>query len=108
MTRHDNPTTEEKKRQVRREEKKGRVQIMGINYNRIAQIATLSRNIDKDGITWSNELNIISWNNGVPVFDIREWDESHNKCRLGVKLSADEMKQLVNGFSKYAKEVELI
>lgn len=81
---------------------------MGINYNRIAQVATLSRNIDKDGITWINELNIISWNNGRPVFDIREWDESHNKCRIGVKLDSDEMKQLVDGFSKYAKEVELI
>lgn len=81
---------------------------MGINCNLIRQIATLSRNIDKDGITWTNELNIISWNNGVPVFDVREWDESHNKCRIGVKLSADEMRQLVNGFSNYAKDMELI
>lgn len=81
---------------------------MGINYNRIAQIATLSRNIDKDGVTWSNQLNIISWNGGTPVFDIREWDESGNKCRLGVKLSPEEMKQLVNGFSKYAREMEQI
>lgn len=81
---------------------------MGINYNRIAQVATLSRNIDKDGVTWTTELNIISWNNGRPCFDLREWDESHNKCRIGVKLTPEEMKQLVDGFSKYAKEVELI
>lgn len=81
---------------------------MGINYNIIKPIATLSRSIDKDGITWTSELNIISWNNGTPVFDLRSWDESHNKCSVGLKLSADEMKQLITGFREYAEEVGLI
>lgn len=82
--------------------------VMGINYNRIAHVANLSKSIDKDGIEWTNELNIISWNGGHPVYDLREWDESHNKCRVGVKLSLEEMTQLVKGFSDFVKEVELI
>lgn len=81
---------------------------MGINVNIIRTIANLSSNIDQNGDRWTNQLNLISWNNGRPVFDVREWNENHSKCRVGVKLDADEVMNLVQGFTQYAKEVELI
>lgn len=79
---------------------------MGINFNLISTIATLSTSIDKNGDRWHNELNIISWNGGKPVFDIREWDEDHNRMRYGVKLNSDELVMLQQGIDAFLKEVE--
>ena len=28
---------------------------------------------------WRKELNLISWNGASPKYDIREWDEPHEK-----------------------------
>ncbi|MEX1029981.1 MAG: PC4/YdbC family ssDNA-binding protein [Paenibacillaceae bacterium] len=36
---------------------------------------------------WSKELNLISWNDREPKFDIREWSPEHDKMRKGVTLS---------------------
>lgn len=49
----------------------------------IGVIATGSRG-------WNKELNIVSWNNGKPKYDIREWDENHEKMGRGTTLTEDE------------------
>ena len=28
---------------------------------------------------WTKELNLVSWNDGKPKYDIRDWDPTHNK-----------------------------
>ncbi|MGL5330212.1 MAG: YdbC family protein [Peptostreptococcaceae bacterium] len=43
---------------------------------------------------WSKELNLVSWNNGQPKFDIRDWDPSHEKMGKGITLTNDELKEL--------------
>lgn len=43
---------------------------------------------------WNTELNVVSWNEGAPKFDIRSWDPEHEKCGKGITLSGDEMKEL--------------
>jgi len=40
---------------------------------------------------WKKELNMVSWNDRAPKYDIREWDAEHTKMRKGVTLTADEM-----------------
>lgn len=40
---------------------------------------------------WTKELNVISWNGGNPKFDIRDWDEKHEKMSRGITLHEDEM-----------------
>jgi len=45
---------------------------------------------------WKKELNIISWNDRAPKFDIREWDPEHEKMAKGITLNADELKELKN------------
>ncbi|MCM1989595.1 YdbC family protein [Oceanirhabdus seepicola] len=45
---------------------------------------------------WKKELNIISWNDRAPKFDIREWDPEHQKMGKGITLSNDELKELKN------------
>ena len=40
---------------------------------------------------WTKELNLISWNDRAPKYDIREWSPDHSKMGKGVTISADEM-----------------
>jgi hypothetical protein len=39
---------------------------------------------------WSKELNLISWNDREPKYDIREWSPEHDKMGKGVTVSKDE------------------
>ncbi len=43
---------------------------------------------------WTKELNLVSWNDREPKFDIREWDETHEKMGKGVTLTNEEIKVL--------------
>lgn len=42
---------------------------------------------------WAKELNLISWNDKEPKYDIREWDAAHEKMGKGVTLSNEELKK---------------
>lgn len=46
--------------------------------------------ISENGNGWSKELNLVSWNNGVEKFDIREWAPDHEKMSKGVTLNEEE------------------
>jgi len=43
---------------------------------------------------WKKEFNLISWNGRDPKYDIRDWDEQHEKMGKGVTLSKEEVIQL--------------
>ncbi len=43
---------------------------------------------------WNKELNLISWNDREPKYDIRDWSPDHEKMGKGVTLSKDELKEL--------------
>lgn len=44
---------------------------------------------------WTKELNLVSWNGREPKYDIREWDENHEKMGKGITLSKDEFDALL-------------
>ena len=46
------------------------------------------------GNGWKKELNIVSWNDREPVYDIRTWSPDHERMGKGVTLAPDEMKML--------------
>ncbi len=50
-------------------------------------IATLST--ERSG--WTKELNLVSFNDQVPKYDLRTWDPEHEKMGKGVTLSKEEM-----------------
>ena len=50
--------------------------------------------VSQPNIVWIKELNLISWNNREPVFDLRTWDESHERMGKGITLTADDLKNL--------------
>lgn len=53
-----------------------------------------SRSISQLAKGWSKELNLVSWNDAAPKYDIREWSPDHAKMGKGVTLTAEELKKL--------------
>jgi len=45
---------------------------------------------------WTKELNLISWNDKAPKYDIREWAPNHEKMGKGVTLTSEEVKKIIN------------
>jgi len=43
---------------------------------------------------WKKELNLISWNDKEAKYDLRDWDQDHEKMGKGVTLTVDEIKKL--------------
>jgi len=43
---------------------------------------------------WRKELNLVSWNDRGPKYDIREWSPEYEKMGKGVTLSEDEINVL--------------
>ncbi|MBQ8163567.1 MAG: hypothetical protein IJZ93_04280 [Clostridia bacterium] len=45
---------------------------------------------------WVKEVNLVSWNEREPVYDIRVWQEGHEKLGKGITLTEEELKNLKN------------
>lgn len=58
-----------------------------IKYTITAHLATLSTN---SRTSWTKELNLVSWNDKEPKYDLREWSPDHSKKGKGVTLSREE------------------
>jgi hypothetical protein len=43
---------------------------------------------------WTKELNMVSWNDREPKFDIREWSPEHERMGKGITLNKEEMKKI--------------
>ena len=53
---------------------------------------------------WTKELNLVSWNDREPKFDIREWSPDHTRMSKGISLTEEEMQQLVELFNTRDEE----
>lgn len=62
----------------------------GINYEIIEEIGKISES--KSG--WTKELNLVSWNNREPKYDLRDWAPNHEKMGKGITLSKEEVQAL--------------
>lgn len=61
-----------------------------IKYEIIKKIGVLSTSASG----WAKELNLISWNDREPKYDLRDWSADHEKMGKGVTLSAEELSAL--------------
>ena len=43
---------------------------------------------------WRKELNLVSWNNAAPKYDLRDWAPDHEKMGKGVTLTVEEVEKL--------------
>jgi hypothetical protein len=58
-----------------------------IKYEVVKKIGVIS----KASSGWAKELNLISWNDRDPKYDIRDWSADGSKMGKGVTLSRDEL-----------------
>jgi hypothetical protein len=65
-------------------------------YEIVREIAAIS----ESSRGWSKELNLISWNERDPKYDLREWSPEHEKMGKGITLSAEELKTLRDVLNK--------
>ncbi len=49
---------------------------------------------------WTKELNLVSWNNKEPKFDLRDWAPQHEKMGKGITLTNEELKALKDLLNK--------
>lgn len=63
---------------------------MAIKYEIVDKIGQLS----EPSKGWVKELNLISWNDREPKYDLRDWAPEHKKVGKGVTLSIEELKKL--------------
>ncbi len=53
---------------------------------------------------WTRELNLVSWNDREPKYDIRDWSPDHSRMSKGISLTEEEMKKLVELFNARDEE----
>jgi len=46
------------------------------------------------GSGWTKELNLISWNDREPKYDLRDWSADGQKMGKGITLSSEEVSAL--------------
>lgn len=68
-----------------------------IKYEIVEKIAVLSTT--EKG--WSKELNLISWNEREPKYDLRDWNENHDKMGKGITLTKEELIQLKEALNSF-------
>lgn len=61
-----------------------------INYEIKEHIGIILEN--KNG--WTKELNLVSWNDNDPKYDIRDWNPTHDKMSRGITLTEEEAYEL--------------
>ena len=69
---------------------------MDIKYNVVKEIAVLSEKSNG----WTKQLNLISWNDGEPKYDIRDWAPEREKMGKGVTLTAAELQSLCDALQE--------
>lgn len=61
-----------------------------IKYDVVKEIGVLS----ETGNGWTKEINLVSWNDRTPVYDIRTWSEAKDRMGKGITLTVEEAKEL--------------
>ncbi len=62
-----------------------------IKFDVVKELGVISEN-PKNG--WSRELNLVSWNDREPKYELRDWSADKSKMNKGFSMTADEVKTL--------------
>lgn len=61
-----------------------------ITFEIIRQIGVIS----ESPTGWKKELNIVKWGDREPKYDIRDWDNEHERMSRGLTLTEEEAEKL--------------
>ena len=73
-----------------------------IKYEIVQKIAVLSQRPRG----WERQLNLISWNDGEPKYDIRDWSPDGSRMGKGIAMSAEEL-GVLKGILEEMDEIEV-
>ena len=73
-----------------------------IKYEIVQEICVLS----ESARGWTKELNLVSWNDRKPKFDIREWAPEHSRMGKGVTLSKEEMQMILDTMANFDENAD--
>jgi hypothetical protein len=73
-------------------------------YDVVATLGIISERIDHNGVGWTKEVNLVSWNGRDPKLDIREWTYNHEKMSKGLTLTDAEAEELAKVLHNYCRE----
>lgn len=61
-----------------------------IKYEIVEEIGVLS----EGNKGWRMELNLVSWNDREPKYDLRNWSENHERMGKGIALTKEDVLKL--------------
>jgi hypothetical protein len=73
-------------------------------YNITKSVGIISERTDHNGIKWTKEVNMVSWNDREPKVDIREWNEDHSRMGRGLTLTTEEVEMLCMILHEHMRE----
>ena len=50
--------------------------------------------LSETGNGWTKEINLVSWNDRAPIYDLRTWTAGHERMGKGITMTKDEIVQL--------------
>lgn len=68
-------------------QQKGKIKMPEFKYEIVKELGVISENARG----WTKELNLVSWNDREPKYDIREWAPEHERMGKGVSLTEEEL-----------------
>ena len=75
-----------------------------MRYTLVKHLGVLSEHTDGNGNRMTKELNLISWNGGKPVLDVRSWSESREHMTSGATFTESEVLAMVKALKQFQKE----
>lgn len=70
-----------------------------VPYDIHASIGTFG---DPGSTGWRKEINLVAWNGGKPLIDIRSWNHDHTRMTRGIALTIEDMKRVCELYEQYA------
>ena len=61
-----------------------------LKYDIVERLGVLS----EDAKGWKKELNLVSWNERAPKYDLRSWNAEHTRMSKGITLTKEEVEIL--------------
>ena len=61
-----------------------------LKYDIVERLVVLS----EDAKGWKKELNLVSWNERDPKYDLRSWNAEHTRMSKGITLTKEEVEIL--------------
>ena len=66
---------------------KEKIEMAEFKYEVTETLGTLS----ETGNGWAKELNLVSWSDRAPVYDLRTWTGNHERMGKGITMTKEEI-----------------